>query len=205
MGSPDPRAYSRNKRGIAGNLIWIQFDRHALLNLFHLGTAASRPTWTGTVRHSGLRNPRRTRRSPRPSFAMPVWRSVIPGLFVLGRNETLARTRASHNEAEAGPSDRSPGADRRQEPVSVGLRVESAFPVWLRYGAAGQPDGCEAGFPASSPAVSVRRQGNHWRMRMGLSSLLTPATLLRIQPRLAARATTERLSARVWWGQDSGR
>jgi hypothetical protein len=36
MGSPDPRAYSRNKRGIAGSLIWINFDRHALLNLFYL-------------------------------------------------------------------------------------------------------------------------------------------------------------------------
>jgi hypothetical protein len=35
MGSPDPRAYSRNKRGIAGTLIWINFDRHALLNLFY--------------------------------------------------------------------------------------------------------------------------------------------------------------------------
>src|SRR3954447_5526669 len=34
MGSPDPRAYSRNKRGIAGSLIWVNFDRHALLNLF---------------------------------------------------------------------------------------------------------------------------------------------------------------------------
>jgi hypothetical protein len=34
MGSPDPRAYSRNKRGIAGSLIWINFDRHALLALF---------------------------------------------------------------------------------------------------------------------------------------------------------------------------
>ena len=33
-GSADPRAYSRNKRGIAGSLIWINFDRHALLNLF---------------------------------------------------------------------------------------------------------------------------------------------------------------------------
>ena len=33
MGSPDPRAYSRNKRGIGGTLIWINFDRHALLNL----------------------------------------------------------------------------------------------------------------------------------------------------------------------------
>lgn len=35
MGSADPRAYSRNKRGIAGSLVWINFDRHALLNLFY--------------------------------------------------------------------------------------------------------------------------------------------------------------------------
>ena len=34
MGSADPRAYSRNKRGIAGSLVWINFDRHALLNVF---------------------------------------------------------------------------------------------------------------------------------------------------------------------------
>ena len=35
MGSPDPRSYSRNKRGIGGSLIWINFDRHALLNLVY--------------------------------------------------------------------------------------------------------------------------------------------------------------------------
>ena len=35
MGSADPRAYSRNQRGIAGSLIWINFDRNALLHLFH--------------------------------------------------------------------------------------------------------------------------------------------------------------------------
>jgi hypothetical protein len=35
MGSPDPRAYSRNKRGIAGSLVWLNFDRHALLDLFY--------------------------------------------------------------------------------------------------------------------------------------------------------------------------
>ncbi len=34
MGSADVRAYSRNKRGVAGSLIWINFDRHALLNVF---------------------------------------------------------------------------------------------------------------------------------------------------------------------------
>jgi hypothetical protein len=27
------RSFSRNKRGIAGTLIWVNFDRHALLNL----------------------------------------------------------------------------------------------------------------------------------------------------------------------------
>jgi len=31
MGSADPRSYSRGKRGIAGTLIFIIFDRHALL------------------------------------------------------------------------------------------------------------------------------------------------------------------------------
>jgi hypothetical protein len=31
MGSADPRAYARGKRGIAGSLIFIVFDRHALL------------------------------------------------------------------------------------------------------------------------------------------------------------------------------
>ncbi len=35
MGSPDPRSFSRNKRGIAGSLVWINFDRHALLNLVY--------------------------------------------------------------------------------------------------------------------------------------------------------------------------
>lgn len=34
MGSADCRAYSRNKRGIAGTLIWLNFDRHALLDVF---------------------------------------------------------------------------------------------------------------------------------------------------------------------------
>jgi hypothetical protein len=35
MGSPDPRAYSRNKRGIAGSFVWINFDRHSLLQHFN--------------------------------------------------------------------------------------------------------------------------------------------------------------------------
>jgi hypothetical protein len=35
LGSADVRSFSRNKRGIAGTLIWINFDRHGLLNLVH--------------------------------------------------------------------------------------------------------------------------------------------------------------------------
>lgn len=34
MGSADCRSYSRNKRGIAGSFVWINFDRHALLENF---------------------------------------------------------------------------------------------------------------------------------------------------------------------------
>jgi len=39
MGSADVRAFSRNKRGCAGSLIWINFDRHALLNVFRKAMA----------------------------------------------------------------------------------------------------------------------------------------------------------------------
>jgi hypothetical protein len=35
MGSPDPRSFSRNKRGVAGSLVWVNFDRHALLNVIY--------------------------------------------------------------------------------------------------------------------------------------------------------------------------
>ena len=34
MGSPEPRGYSRGKRGIAGSLVFIMFDSHALLESF---------------------------------------------------------------------------------------------------------------------------------------------------------------------------
>jgi len=36
MGDPDPRAFARGKRGIAGSLVFIQFDRHALLHEMEL-------------------------------------------------------------------------------------------------------------------------------------------------------------------------
>jgi len=55
MGSANPRAFSRNKRGIAGSLVWINFDRHALLALindqggsFVANTDEIRPQYTIT-------------------------------------------------------------------------------------------------------------------------------------------------------------
>jgi len=33
---PTSRSFVRNKRGIAGTLIWINFDRHRLLKLVHM-------------------------------------------------------------------------------------------------------------------------------------------------------------------------
>ena len=55
MGSANPRAFSRNKRGIAGSLVWINFDRHALLALindqggtFVANTDEIRPQYTVT-------------------------------------------------------------------------------------------------------------------------------------------------------------
>jgi hypothetical protein len=35
MGSANPRAFSRNQRGIAGSRVWINFDRHALRALIN--------------------------------------------------------------------------------------------------------------------------------------------------------------------------
>jgi hypothetical protein len=33
LGTADPRSFSRTQRGIAGSLIWVNFDRHALLDI----------------------------------------------------------------------------------------------------------------------------------------------------------------------------
>jgi hypothetical protein len=38
LGEANPRAFSRGKRGIAGSLIFIQFDTHAILEQFNIGT-----------------------------------------------------------------------------------------------------------------------------------------------------------------------
>lgn len=40
MGSADPRSFSRGKRGIAGTLIFLVFDRHALISTFGIDVEA---------------------------------------------------------------------------------------------------------------------------------------------------------------------
>jgi hypothetical protein len=50
MGSPDCRSYSRNKRGIAGSFVWINYNEHSLLKhfadtLFITDTDDLRPDW----------------------------------------------------------------------------------------------------------------------------------------------------------------
>lgn len=71
MGSPDPRSFSRNKRGIAGSLIWINFDRHALLSVFHRarGQACMHifHKQAGSTRTRGWRKPLRGSRVCRPA------------------------------------------------------------------------------------------------------------------------------------------
>lgn len=41
LGEANPRAFSRGKRGIAGSLIFIQFDTHAILEQFNVDDASS--------------------------------------------------------------------------------------------------------------------------------------------------------------------
>jgi hypothetical protein len=38
MGSVEPRGFARGKRGIAGSLVFVMFDMHALLSLFRVST-----------------------------------------------------------------------------------------------------------------------------------------------------------------------
>jgi hypothetical protein len=49
LGSADVRAFSRNKRGVAGSLVWINFDRHALLSVIW-ENAGQFVAWSDDVR-----------------------------------------------------------------------------------------------------------------------------------------------------------
>lgn len=104
MGSADPRAFSRNKRGIAGSLIWINFDRHALLNLiyqaaghFVSNTDDLRPQYTPGDSSIGQSQTAifQSTLSRDPQSGLPVGRT-IDQLDVLGQgsvasNKTVAR------------------------------------------------------------------------------------------------------------------
>ncbi len=98
MGSPDARAYSRNKRGIAGSLIWINFDRHSLLNLIQqcAGTFVAdideiRPQYTATTNGGAV-------------FQSSVVRSAgIPVSATIDQLDTQTLTNAGQNAQLATP------------------------------------------------------------------------------------------------------
>ena len=54
MGKADPRAFSRGKRAIAGSLIFIVFDRHALLDRFKNSMFSADKDETGLGSRSGV-------------------------------------------------------------------------------------------------------------------------------------------------------
>jgi hypothetical protein len=95
MGSPDARAYSRNKRGIAGSLIWINFDRHSLLNLIQkcAGTFVAdideiRPQYTSVANGGGVFQSSVVRSSGIPASATVD--ALDTALTSAGQNAQLA-------------------------------------------------------------------------------------------------------------------
>jgi hypothetical protein len=54
MGSPNPRSFSRGKRGIAGSLIFTVFDRPALYTMLEKNYSASKPMDFYTRAHNTL-------------------------------------------------------------------------------------------------------------------------------------------------------
>lgn len=54
MGSPNPRSFSRGKRGIAGSLIFTVFDRSALYQMLDENRASDRTQWFYTRSHNTI-------------------------------------------------------------------------------------------------------------------------------------------------------
>ena len=48
MGDPNPKAFAKGKRAIAGNLVFTQFDKHAILKMSHL-FGNTTPTFIGDL------------------------------------------------------------------------------------------------------------------------------------------------------------
>ena len=97
MGSPDPRAYSRNKRGICGTLIWINFDRHALLNLVQQvgGTFIAdddeiMPAYTNVANGSAIFQSSLTRVNSPVSVASTIQTLDTQTISAVGQNNVVA-------------------------------------------------------------------------------------------------------------------
>jgi hypothetical protein len=112
MGSADPRAYSRNKRGIAGNLIWINFDRHALLNLFHKARGRYVPDIDET----------------RPQFShdAPDAKALLQSAIVHSNGQSIGSTRSLRPSGNKKPSRVREGQRTSERRRAGGLRFQDS-------------------------------------------------------------------------------
>lgn len=97
MGSADPRSFSRGKRGIAGTLVFVVFDRDALIaelkdttgNIHRIGAGITNST-DGTET-SGI-------------LSIEEWDSKMNGA-ISSSQDSAARTRAITNESAPAIAD----------------------------------------------------------------------------------------------------
>ena len=90
MGSADPRSFSRGKRGIAGTLVFAQFDSDALLRELQYTTGGIHRVGAGITN---------TTEGTERSAINPIeeWDSKMTGVITSGES-SAARTRAITNE-----------------------------------------------------------------------------------------------------------
>lgn len=82
MGSADPRSFSRGKRGIAGTLIFVVFDRHVILSVL----GGMRPDGSGGLKFQSDID------DIRPEFSAPDTGSFAANLSSIGGTVTAAST-----------------------------------------------------------------------------------------------------------------
>jgi hypothetical protein len=111
MGSADPRAYSRYM-STAGNLIWINFDRHALLNFFHKARGPYGAEIHELRPPFSLAHPERTGSCRARLIARTDCRSVPPGLSVLPATRSPRAYARATNIGERRSADRLRFQDR---------------------------------------------------------------------------------------------
>lgn len=96
MGSADPRSFSRGKRGIAGSLMFIMFDRHAMHQIISKSAYVAHEDENSNVAGSALpvhEEPQITyarTRTPQYSDQIPPFDITLTGANELGQFVTMS-------------------------------------------------------------------------------------------------------------------